>query len=68
MKRVHKLRDQARRRFRVADLTADDTVAAALLAYACEPEQGARLIESAGKDGYATRSYVSYRRHRLFRD
>ena len=33
----------------MADLTTDNTVAAALLAYACELEQRARLIESAKK-------------------
>ena len=49
MKRVYKLRDEARQCFRVADLTADNTVAAALLAYACELEQRARLMESAKK-------------------
>jgi hypothetical protein len=51
MKRIHKLRDEARQCFRVADLTADNTVAAALLAYACELEQRARLIESAKRQG-----------------
>jgi len=37
MKRVYKLRDEALQCFRVADLTADNRVASALLAYACEP-------------------------------
>ena len=49
MKRVLKLRDEARRCFRVADLTADNRVASALLAYACELEQRARLIENSKK-------------------
>ncbi len=49
MKRVRKLRDEARQCFRVADITADNRVASALLAYACELEQRARLIETAKK-------------------
>ena len=35
----------------MADRTADNKVAAALLAYACQLEQRARLIESAKKQG-----------------
>jgi hypothetical protein len=49
MKRVRKLRDEARRCYRVADLTADNKVASALLAYACELEQRARMIENSKK-------------------
>ena len=49
MKRVRKLRDEARQCFRVADITADDRVASALLAYACELEQRARLLENSKK-------------------
>jgi len=49
MKRVYKLRDEARQCFRVADLTADNRVASALLAYGCEFEQRARLIENSKK-------------------
>jgi hypothetical protein len=49
MRRVKKLRAEAQRCVRVADRTADHKVAAALLAYACELEQRARLIESAKK-------------------
>lgn len=59
MKHVHKLRDEARRCFRVADLTADDKVASALLAYACELEQRARMIENSKKPkhGHAPRRH-----------
>lgn len=49
MKRVRKLRDEARRCFRVADLTSDNRVASALMAYACELEQRARLIANSKK-------------------
>jgi len=49
MKRVKKLREEARQCVRVADRTTDNKVAAALLAYACELEQRARLVESAKK-------------------
>jgi hypothetical protein len=49
VKKVRKLRDQAERCVRVADTTADDRVAAALLAYASELEQRARLIENSKK-------------------
>jgi hypothetical protein len=49
MKRVKKLREEARQCIRVADRTADNKVAAALLAYACELEQRARLVESTKK-------------------
>ena len=50
-KRLKKLREEARQCVRVADRTADNKVAAALLAYACQLEQRARLIESARKLG-----------------
>jgi hypothetical protein len=50
MKRVKKLREEARQCVRVADRTTDNKVAA-LLAYACQLEQRARLIESAKKEG-----------------
>ena len=50
------LRDEARRCVEVADQTVDDKVAAALLAYACELEQRAKLIES-------TQKRVRTRRH-----
>ena len=53
MKRVKKLREEARQCVRVADRTADNKVAAALLAYACELEQRARLVESAKRQGRA---------------
>jgi len=56
MKRVRKLHDEARRCFQVADRTADNKVAAALLAYACELEQRARLIEGAKAAGTANAS------------
>jgi hypothetical protein len=49
MKRVSRLRDEARRCFRVADRTADNKLASALLAYAYELEQRARLIENSKK-------------------
>ena len=49
MKRVRKLREEAQQCFRVANLTADNRVAASLLAYACELEQRARMIESSKK-------------------
>jgi hypothetical protein len=48
-KEQSKLRQEAQRCVQVADLTADDKVAAALLAYACELEQRARLIENSKK-------------------
>jgi hypothetical protein len=48
-KKQSELHDEARQCFRVADLTADNKVAAALLAYACELEQRARLIEYSKK-------------------
>ena len=54
MRRVYKLRDEAQQCYRVADRTADNTVAAALLAYACQLEQRARLIESAKKKSGAS--------------
>jgi hypothetical protein len=44
-----KLREEAVRCIRVADRTADNKLAAALLAYACELEQRARVIENARK-------------------
>jgi hypothetical protein len=47
--KITKLREEARQCVQVADKTADNKVAAALLAYACELEQRARLIESAKK-------------------
>jgi hypothetical protein len=49
VKKQSKLREEAERCVRVADLTADNKVAAALLAYACELEQRARLIENSKK-------------------
>jgi len=48
-KQLKKLRKEAQKCFRVADRTADNKVAAALLAYACELEQRARLVESTKK-------------------
>jgi hypothetical protein len=48
-KQLKKVRDEAQQCFRVADRTVDNKVAAALLAYACELEQRARLIESGKK-------------------
>ena len=48
-KRVNKLREEAQQCIRVADRTFDNKVAAALLAYACELQQRAKLIESANK-------------------
>jgi hypothetical protein len=49
-KQLKKLREEAQQCFRVADRTVDK-VAAALLAYACQLEQRARLIESTRKLG-----------------
>ena len=43
--KTHKLREEARQRVRTADRTIDNKLAAALLTYACELEQRARLIE-----------------------
>jgi hypothetical protein len=54
MKRIKKLREEAQKCVRVADRTADNKVAAALLAYACQLEQRARLIESAKQPRRAT--------------
>ena len=48
-RQARKLHEEAQRCFRVADRTADNKVAAALLAYASELEQRARLIDSAKK-------------------
>jgi hypothetical protein len=48
-KKAKKLRKEAAKCVQIADRTADDRVAAALLAYACELEQRARLIERAEK-------------------
>jgi hypothetical protein len=48
-RKITKLREEARQCVHVADQTTDNKVAAALLAYACELEQRARLIESAKK-------------------
>ena len=48
-RKITKLRAEARQCVQVADQTADNKVAAALLAYACELAQRARLIESAKK-------------------
>ena len=48
-KQLKKLRDEAEKCFLVADRTADNTVAAALLAYACQLEQRARLVENSKK-------------------
>jgi hypothetical protein len=48
-KKIHKPCEEAQQCSRVADRTWDNKVAAALLAYACELEQRARLIESAKK-------------------
>jgi hypothetical protein len=48
-KRVNKLREEAQQCIRVADRTVDNKVAAALLAYACELQQRAKLIESANR-------------------
>jgi hypothetical protein len=46
-KQAKKLHEEAQQCIQVADRTADDKVAAALLAYASALEQRARLIESA---------------------
>jgi hypothetical protein len=48
-RKSNELREEARRCVQVADQTADDKVAAALLAYACTLEQRARLIEGTKK-------------------
>ena len=48
-KEINRLRAKAGQCKRVADGTVDDKLAAALLAYACELEQRARLIEIAKK-------------------
>ena len=48
-RKITKLREEARQCVQVADKTADDTLAAALLAYACTLEQRARLIEGTKK-------------------
>lgn len=53
-RKIAKLRAEARQCAQVAGRTVDDKVAAALLAYACELEQRARLIESAKKPARAT--------------
>jgi hypothetical protein len=50
-KQIKKLREEAQKCVRVADRTVDDKVAAALLAYACQLEQRARLIESPKRRG-----------------
>jgi len=44
-RQANKLREEAQKCVRVADRMADNKVAAALLAYASELEQRARLIE-----------------------
>lgn len=49
MSKVRRLREEAQRRIQIAKRTADNKVAAALMAYACELEQRARLIENAKK-------------------
>ena len=46
-KHANKLREEAQKCVRVADRAADNKLAAALLAYASELEQRARLIENA---------------------
>lgn len=52
-RKITKLRAAARHCAQVAGQTVDNKVAAALLAYACELEQRARLIESAKKPARA---------------
>lgn len=47
--RVSKLRKEAMACAKIADRTADNKLAAALLAYACELEQRARVIETTRK-------------------
>ena len=47
MKTPEDMRDEAERCVRLARQTIDDSVASALLAYACELEQRARLLEDA---------------------
>ena len=49
MRAIDDLRAEARRCLGIVNLTVDDKVAAALLAYACELEQRARLVEAARK-------------------
>jgi hypothetical protein len=46
-KTIKELRQESQQCIRVADRTADNKVAAALLAYACELEQRSKLIENA---------------------
>ena len=46
-KKIKELRQETQQFIRVADRTADNKVAVALLAYACELEQRAKLIENA---------------------
>jgi hypothetical protein len=46
-KKIKELHQESQQCIRVADRTADNKVAAALLAYACELEQRAKLIENA---------------------
>jgi hypothetical protein len=48
-KKANKLHEEAQKCVHVANRTTDDKLAAALLAYACELEQRARLIENAKK-------------------
>ncbi len=47
MKTAEDMREEAERCIRLARQTMDDSVAAALLAYACELEQRAHLLEDA---------------------
>jgi hypothetical protein len=46
-KKIRKLREEAQECVRMADRTVDNKVAAVLLAYACEFEHRARVIENA---------------------
>jgi len=49
MNKMSKLRAEAQHCIRVANRTVDNKVAAAILAYACELEQRARVIENSKK-------------------
>lgn len=56
MKTPKDMREEADRCLRLARQTIDDSVASALLAYACELQQRAHLIEKGSvRDSYAER-------------
>jgi hypothetical protein len=59
MKTPEDMREEAERCIRLARQTLDDSVASALLAYACELEQRAHLLEdAAAKNSHAGRKPV----------